>query len=107
MYSEELLEKIKLVEFEAENLPQKAQTAWDGAFYKGQVKGLAGITGASYKPLKYCGEQSAKGVNYWFIAEQISVTAKPERKIVTLGINEFNGVYGVIPTSINTVPFGY
>ena len=104
MFTDEFLEKIKLVDFEAENLPQKAQTAWDGAFEKGQVKGL---TGASYKPLKYCGEQSAKGVNYWFIAEQTSVTAKPERRLVTIGINEFNGTYGVIPTSINTVPFGY
>ena len=104
MFTDEFLEKIKLVDFEAENLPQKAQTAWDGAFEKGQVKGL---TGASYKPLKYCGEQSAKGVNYWFIAEQTSVTAKPERRLVTIGINEFNGTYGVIPTSIHTVPFGY
>ena len=80
-------------------MPQKAASAWSA------IEG--GLVGASYKPLVYVGSQQVKGVNHWFIAEQTLMTATPEKKIVTLAINEFNGIYAVIPTSINEVKFSY
>ena len=49
------------------------------------------------------GEQVSKGTNYWFIAEQTIVTANPVRHIVTIAINEFNGVYAIVPSSIEIV----
>ena len=100
MFTDEFLENLKLKEFKVAELDPKEKAAWYGALEKGFV-------GAEYKPVLVCADQSSRGVNYWFIAEQTSVTAKPERRLVTIGINEFNGNYGVIPTSINTVPFGY
>lgn len=63
----------------------------------------AGLCGANYRPLIYIGEQVAKGTNYWFIAEQTMVTATPVRRIVTIAINEFNGIYAVVPSSIEVI----
>lgn len=63
----------------------------------------SGLCGAKYKPLLYIGEQVSKGTNYWFIAEQTLVTANPVRHIVTIAVNEFNGVYAIIPSSIEVV----
>ena len=57
-------------------MPQKAASAWN-AFEQ------EGLTGASYKPLLYVGEQTAKGTNYWFIAEQTLTTKTPVKKIIT------------------------
>ena len=79
-------------------MPQKAASAWS-AFES------SGFVGAGYKPIHYVGEQPVKGTNHWFIAEQTLMTATPEKKIVTIAINEFNGAYAVIPTSINEVKF--
>lgn len=91
--------KIEFENFEGlKNLPQKAASAWS-ALESG------GLVGASYRPLVYIGGQQVKGINHWFIAEQTLITATPEKKIVTLAINEFNGIYAVIPTSINAVEF--
>lgn len=91
--------KIKFEDFKGLNsMPQEAASAWS-AFE------TAGLVGASYKPLVYVGAQQVKGKNHWFIAEQTLITATPEKKIVTLAINEFNGIYAVIPTSINAVDF--
>ena len=63
----------------------------------------SGLTGASYKPLIYCGAQPVRGTNYWFIAEQKLVTAKPERHIVKLAVNEFNGEYALVNNSIERI----
>lgn len=63
----------------------------------------AGLCGANYRPLLYVGKQVARGVNYWFIAEQTLVTATPVRRIVTIAINEFNGIYAVVPSSIEVI----
>lgn len=76
-------------------MPQKAASAWSGV--------AEGLCGASYKPLVYVGEQVAKGTNYWFIAEQTLITNPTVRHIVTFAINEFNGVYAIIPGSINVI----
>ena len=45
----------------------------------------------------------AKGTNYWFIAEQTLVTNPPVKHIVTIAINEFNGVYAILPSSIEVI----
>lgn len=93
--------KIEFEKFEGvTKLPQKAASAWSALESNG-------LCGASYKPILYVGAQTVKGVNHWFIAEQTLVTATPEKKLVTLAINEFNGIYAVIPTSINAVNFDY
>ena len=46
--------------------------------------------------MAYVGKQVVKGVNYVFLAEQTLITANPERHIVVVTINEFNGNYGVV-----------
>lgn len=75
---------IQLREFEGlTRLPQRAASAWCGA--------MIDLVGASYQPLVYLGEQVVKGVNHWFIAEQTLITAKPERRVVMMAINEFQG----------------
>lgn len=76
------------------SMPQKAASAWSSEIE------LKGLTGASYKPLLYVGEQVVKGINYHFIAEQTLVTREPEKHIVTIAINEFNGEYSIVQGSI-------
>lgn len=53
------------------------------------------MTGAAYKSIAYVGRQIVKGVNYVFLAEQTLITAQPERHIVAVKINEFEGNYTV------------
>lgn len=69
-------------------MPQEAASAWSA--FDGTM------TGAGYKPIAYVGKQVVKGVNYVFLAEQTLITANPERHIVAVTINEFNGNYGVV-----------
>ena len=76
-------------------MPQKAASAWvavDGS-----------IVGADYKPLLYVGSQITKGVTYWFIAEQTLILAEPQRHIVKIAVNEFNGNYKIVPHSIEVI----
>lgn len=63
----------------------------------------SGLVGASYKPLIYGGSQPVRGTNYWFIAEQTLVTATPERHLVKLAVNEFNGEYALVNKSIERI----
>ena len=91
-----LLGGITLAEYKGLTaMPQKAASAWIA------VEG--GIVGAGYKPLIYVGEQVVKGVNYWFIAEQTLILAEPERHIVKIAVNEFNGEYKIVPHSIEVI----
>jgi len=69
-------------------MPQEAASAWS-AFDGSMV-------GASYKPVAYVGKQVVKGTNHVFIAEQTLITATPERHIVAVTVNEFNGNYNVV-----------
>lgn len=88
--------KIEFENFEGmSKMPQKDASAW------GAVNG--GLVGASYKPLIFIGTQAAKGTNYWFIAEQTLTTNPPVKHIVTIAINEFNGVYAIVPSSIEVI----
>jgi len=79
----EVLEQQGLTKF-----PQGSASAW--AAFDGSM------TGASYKPVAYVGNQQVKGVNHIFIAEQTLILEKPERHIVAVKINEFEGNYTVL-----------
>ncbi len=90
-----MLGKINFVDFEGlTSMPQEAASAWSA---------VEGLCGASFKPLLFVGTQVAKGVNYWFIAEETRVTHPPDKHIVTIAINEFNGIYSVVPSSIDVI----
>lgn len=90
-----LLGAIQFENFEGlTKMPQEAASAWSAA---------EGLVGASFKPLVYVGKQIVRGVNHIFIAEETLITATPTKKIVTMAINEFNGVYAVVPNSIEVI----
>ena len=72
-------------------MPQKYASAWTAA---------EGLTGASYEPLLTVGKQQAKGTNYFFFALQTLITKEPEKHLVTIGINEFQGNYTPVNGSI-------
>ena len=76
-------------------MPQSAASAW--------VAVECGIVGAGYKPLIYVGTQIVKGTIHWFIAEQTWILAEPERHIVKIGVEEFNGEYKIVPHSIEVI----
>ena len=86
--------KIELEKFEVGKFPQKAASA---------LTALEGIVGASYKPILLLGTQIVKGVNYIFLCEQTLITKEPERHIVTLAVNEFNGEYELVNNSIEVI----
>ena len=81
--SYEVVEQQSLTKFE-----QAAASAWSS------FDGL--MVGAGYKPVAYVGRQIVKGVNHLFIAEQTLIMAEPERHIVFVTINEFNGSYSLV-----------
>ena len=82
-----MLGQIKLEQFEAmENMPQKYQSAWDGA-------NLSTLTGAKYRPLLCAGQQTVHGTNYFYIAEQTLSDVAGTRRLVLLPINECDGEY--------------
>lgn len=87
---------ITFEEFQgATDMPQKAASAW--------VALDGDMVGAGYKPLLYVGKQVVKGVNHWFIAEQTLMTATPERHIVKVAVNEFEGKFELVRDSIETI----
>ena len=88
--------EIKFVDFDAENGPAEAKRAWAG---------VQGWTGSNFKPIKYLGKQVCKGMNYWFFAEETTVTNPPKKKMVVLAINGFQDHYAIIPSSIHEVQF--
>lgn len=91
-----LFGQIQLEDFEEERLPQKAQSAWDGA----NMSGADGRTGASFKALKYCGHQPVNGTMYYYIAERTIPYSTPIRNIVRLAIYEHDGEYEFIEKSV-------
>lgn len=93
-----MLGQIELVDFnglDMTKMPQRVASAWSVV--------NDGMTGASYKPLLYGGEQVVRGINHWFIAEQTLVTATSERHLVKLAVNEFNGEYSLVNKSIERI----
>lgn len=73
---------IRLEKFEACKLNQEAASAWTATEQ---------LVGVSYKPLLYLGNQSVKGTDYFFIAEQTLITNPPQRRVVAITIHSFNG----------------
>lgn len=78
------------------SMPQKAASAWSAAFPEEMV-------GAKFKPLLYCGKQLVKGINHFFIAERTLILAKPQRNIVLLCINEWQGEYEFLDESVEVI----
>ena len=90
-----MLGKIEIENFTGlTTMPQKAASAWTAANY---------LVGATYKPLLFVGTQITKGVNYWFVAEQSFSITTPERRIVKIAINEFEGKCTVVDGSIEVI----
>lgn len=83
--------KVQLEQFGAAALPQKYASAWSA---------VEGLVGASYKPLLCLGSQLARGINYYFIAEQTLVTNPPIRRVVRLTINEFEKEYKLVDVTV-------
>lgn len=79
-------------------LPQKVASAAAAVEY-------TELVGASYKPLVYVGKQITRGTNYWFIAEETLVTHPPQKKLVTLAVNEFQGTFALVNKSIHEIEF--
>jgi len=63
----------------------------------------AALMGATYKPILYIGEQIVSGTKYWFICEQTLVTAIPEKHIVKLAVNEFQGNFELVGKSLEVI----
>ncbi len=61
------------------------------------------LKGAGYKPLMYVGDQPVRGTNYWFIAEQIMSTRTAEKHLVWIAVNEFEGKFETVNSSIITI----
>lgn len=87
--------KIELEQFEGlKEMPQDYASAWSG---------LEGIVGAQFKPLLCLGKQVAKGVDFYFLAEQTLVIHPSLRRVVTLVVNGFNGEYTLVHDSVEVV----
>ena len=84
--------QIEFEEYEVGKLPQGAASAWSA---------VESLVGASYKPLLYVGKQVTRGVNHWFIAEQKFLNG--QRHVVRLAVNDFNGIFAVVPSSIKMI----
>ena len=80
------------------NQPQKVASA-------ASAVETAELTGASYKPILFVGTQPVRGINYWFFAEQTLVTNPPQKHIVKLAVNEFQGKFEIVPKSIKAINF--
>ena len=98
--AQEEMKMVGAIEFniitDMTKLPQKAASA-------ASAIETAELTGASYKPLMYVGTQIVRGVNHWFICEQTLVTVRPEKHIVKLAVNEFQGKFELVGNKIKTI----
>lgn len=91
-----LLGGYQFEDFETAKLKQRAATAW------GAVEG-AGLVGATFTPILYCGIQMVRGVNHLFIAEEILSTLGQDTRIVAIVVNEFNGNYEVVKDKFQVI----
>ncbi len=82
-----------------EDMPQKAQSAWTGAFESPEDPAHK-LIGAEFKPLMYCGDQPVHGTNHYFIAERTIPYSTPIRNLVRLTIYECDGKYEFLDKSI-------
>ncbi len=94
-----MLGETKLASYEEMvngNFSQKVATARS-------VIESAELTGARYRVVAYYGTQPVRGTNYLFIAEQTLTTAKIERHLVKLAVNEFQGEFTLVGKSIERI----
>lgn len=93
-----MLGKINLVPFEEmvlkDKMPQRVASAWAA---------LQGLVGANYTPLLYCGDQTVKGINHWFICGVTRTTNPISRAIITAAVNEFQGEFKPVHGSDMTI----
>lgn len=88
---------LEFVDFKGlSSMPQDVATAWSGA--------ESGWTGSKIKPIAFLAKQVSKGVNYWFFAQEETVTATPGKKLIFCAINSFNGRHAFIPSSFSDAP---
>ena len=79
--------QIQLEQFKGlTSMPQKAASAWDGAF-------SAEMVGAQFKPLLYLGQQVVNGTLHWFIAERTQPYRFEIRNVIKMAILEKDGQY--------------
>ena len=88
--------EIQFENFDAENGPAEAKKAW--ANVPPQV-------GATFKPIKYFGDQTCKGKLYWFLVEETTTGNPTSKRFVVLAVNVFQDRYAIIPSSIHEVKF--
>lgn len=67
-------------EIKGVNLPQKAASAFTAV--------TGELVGADYQPVLYVGKQIVNGTNYCIFAIQTIISAKPEKRLVKMIINE-------------------
>ena len=93
-----MLGKINLIPFDEmilkDKMPQRVASAWAA---------VQGLIGANYTPLLYCGDQTVKGVNHWFIAGITRTTNPISRAVITVAVNEFAGEYTLVHGSDMTI----
>lgn len=88
--------KIKFENFKVAEMPQEAASAWSA---------VENSVGAGYKPVLYVGSQEVKGINHWFIAEITYMVSTPYSELAVIAVNEYNGIYRVIPHSVEKIKF--
>lgn len=81
-----MLGRIELEQFNECKMPQEYASAWSA---------VSNLMGASYRPLICLGRQIVSGVDYFFIAEQTTVTRTPIRHVVAITIHGFEDNYVV------------
>ena len=88
--------KINFENFKVAEMTQEAASAWTA---------VENSVGANYKPLLYVGSQEVKGINHWFIVEIKYMVSTPYSELAVLAVNEHNGIYRVIPHSVEKIQF--
>ncbi len=96
-----MLGKINLnVITDLTKLPQKQASAMSVIETLGKPESGKPFTGASYKVLMYIGDQTVRGTNYWFAAEQTLTTREFDKHLVLIAVNEFEGEFEIVKSSI-------
>ena len=93
-----MLGEIQFENFDVAKMPQDVASAWSG---------VQGWTGSTFKPVKFIGKQTCKGVNYWFFAEETTTGNPAKKKMVVFAINGFNDKYAIVPSSFEEVKFQF
>ena len=89
--------QIQLEQFKGlTSMPQKAASAWDGAFPPEFV-------GVQFKPLLYVGSQVVNGTLHWFIAERTQPYRFEIRNVIKMAILEKDGKYEFVENTVDKI----